>query len=126
MEKTIRIISKKVGEKPVRQDMEHTLENMQKKVGGYLEVVRFPLGIDMWVNDEGLINGLPLNLVILKGGKVISHICGDVFFASADEEGETIGLNPAQVHWIRNNTQFVGIAKGKDELDYLVYGINID
>ena len=126
MEKTIKIISKKVGEMLVREDMVHTLENMQKKVGGYLEVVRFPLGIDMWVNDEGLIHGLPLNLVIIRNGKVVSHICGNVFFASANEEGETIGLNLTQEHWIKTNLQFVGFAKGKDELEYTVYGIAID
>lgn len=126
MEKTINIMTKEVGKKLERESMVHSLENMQKKVGGYLEVVRFPLGIDMWVNDEGLIHGLPLNLVIIRKGKVISHICGNVFFASADEEGETIGLNHTQEHWIETNLQFVGFAEGKDELEYLVYGITID
>lgn len=38
------------------------LKAMQDLVGGYLEHVRVPhLGLDMWVNEEGVLQGLPLH-----------------------------------------------------------------
>lgn len=62
-----------------------TLEEMQKYVGGYIEIVRGPNSSKLIVNEEGLLQGLPLNrlaslaanryivgdvLVLLKGDKM--------------------------------------------------------
>jgi len=63
-------------------DLDHklTLEEMQKLVGGYIERVKvryYGKVKDMWVNEEGLIHGLPVNAGASKiAGR---SIVGDVF-----------------------------------------------
>ncbi len=54
-------------------------------------------GLDLWLNEEGLFEGLPLNL-ILAG----HEIHGTVFAAGYTEDGATVGLaNVAR--WIYSN-----------------------
>lgn len=96
------IMIKKVGQEAVLvKDWEHSYENMKKIVGGYIECVSLPHGIDMWLNEEGLLEQLPLNLQTSMNGQVVHVIVGDVFFAGHDGEGETIGLTSGQQKFIR-------------------------
>lgn len=37
------------------------LRELQEAVGGYVDVVALDQGLDMWVNDEGLVNGMSAN-----------------------------------------------------------------
>ncbi len=39
------------------------LQTLQKKVGGYVELVRLSTGIDMYINEEGKMCGLPVNKI---------------------------------------------------------------
>lgn len=53
--------------------------------------VALPNGIDLWVNDEGLLIALPLCLVIQGDyGNIMLH--GKILAARGDDEGETIAL----------------------------------
>ena len=45
------------------EEIENTLEAKQKFVGGYIEVVNLTDEIDLVLNDEGKLNGLPFNRV---------------------------------------------------------------
>lgn len=49
--------------KPTRGDRAFTLEELQKFVGGYIEVLRLfgPENLRMVVNEEGTIHQLPVN-----------------------------------------------------------------
>jgi hypothetical protein len=123
MSNELTVITKKVGKQLVFEKMEHTLENMQAKVGGYLEAVSLPMDITMWVNDSGLIDGLPLNLIIFVEGEEVHHICGDVIFTSVDDEGETISLNKEQMTWIVNKTKVVGVTRDKEGREQFVFGL---
>ena len=38
-----------------------TLEEMQAWVGGYVQMVPLPDGRELWCNEEGKIDGLPVN-----------------------------------------------------------------
>lgn len=97
----IEILVKRVGEAPEVMEIEHSLVNMQKIVGGYLEVVGLPNGIDMWLNEEGLLVGMKDNLAVVMNGRITHQIVGNVFFAAHDKEGNTIGLNEYQMMWIK-------------------------
>jgi len=126
--KIIDIIGKDVGMNPQFEKFEHTLENMQKRVkedGATLDVVRLDGDIDMWVDDEGLLNGSKPNLLMARNGEVIAQINGNVFFASADEEGETIGLTDEQKICVMHS---IRISKGKrlDGTEGFLYILYID
>lgn len=84
---------------PVVAEVEHTLEVMQKLVGGYVECVSilgdpvFGRGIDIWCNEEGKLIGLPQNRLFPNGQDCL---CG-TFFVAAHEDGETVGLTEDEV-----------------------------
>ena len=56
-----------------------SLEEMQKIVGGYIERVTVKGG-EMWANEEGLLQGLPLNL---QASRIANNfIVGDVLLCT--------------------------------------------
>ena len=66
------------------------LEEMQSRVDGLIEAVRLETDVTMWVNEEGLIRGLPVNpLASALHGAVIT---GDVIITGTNDSGDTIGL----------------------------------
>lgn len=103
----VKIIVKKVGEKPVVKELDKDkmeLEDMQSIVGGFIEAVYVGGGIDMWLNDSGKIDGLPINIALgSEDREILDTIHGDIFFASTTPEGDTVGLSDSQIVWINNN-----------------------
>ena len=83
------------------------LKTMQGLVGGHIELVRLDDGIDLWINEEGLLKGLPHNRVFTRADGVEFPIVGDAFIAGSNEEdGETIGLTTEQAFkWLREAQQ---------------------
>lgn len=108
--KEIRILVKNVGEKLEERTIDGELNTMQKIVGGILDVVGLPEGIDMWVDDEGLLKGSKVNLILIDSvsNNPLQYIVGNVFFASSDDEDETIGLSDEQVKWLKGNVIDIG------------------
>ena len=88
----MRIMIKEVGHAPRVEDIELDLAEMQDIVGGYIECLSITDRVDMWLNEEGKLIGLPLNMLISHKGELVDTIQGDVFFASHDGEGETVSL----------------------------------
>lgn len=81
----IQILKVEPGKAPVFTEIENTLEAMQEVVGGYIEMVD-PWGGDVALicNEEGLLNGLTPNRLILDGtGRVFDVICGTFFLCLA-------------------------------------------
>ena len=64
-------------------EIDGSLESMQKLVGGYIE--RFTLDDEVCIicNEEGKLEGLPLNRAIFYEGELIEIIAG-TFFICAD------------------------------------------
>jgi hypothetical protein len=87
----IRVVIARAGCQPIVTEIESSLSAMQKVVGGYLDCVRVG-GLDLWVNDEGLLEGLPFNRMI-EGVALV----GPILVAGSNEEGDTIGLTDGQV-----------------------------
>lgn len=124
MTKVETIVVKEVGKELKFEETEITLEKMQKLVGGYIECFRLPNNIDMWLNEEGILEQLKLNVLILnkETGQEEHHILGNIFFASHDDEGNTIGLTNKQIDWISENIKLIGNAKYPNEEEYEVLG----
>lgn len=90
------------GERAVIEFKFGEYEYLSEGVGGMIGCVRLE-NADMWVNDNFLAEGLPLNpyataLYADTYGMENAYICGDVVITGgADEEGETLGLTDEQV-----------------------------
>ena len=55
-----------------------SLEELQKYVGGYIEIIRLPHRECLVVNEEGNLQGLPLNAMVSTAYG--HHIVGDVVY----------------------------------------------
>jgi hypothetical protein len=114
-----------------RDENGSTLRAMQTTVGGYVDVVRAAPGVDLWINDEGLLIGMPFNeratafvhtvkwALATCGwpGKVTSslrdateeavlaerhvRLVGPAFIAGATEEGETVSVPDIAVTFVQ-------------------------
>lgn len=67
-----------------------TLKFLQKTCGGYVDLVRITDYADLWVKDEGLIDGTQEFFTI---GGVVQPLAGSGVLASSDEDGNTIGTD---------------------------------
>ena len=81
--KRIKVVLVEPGKKARVTEIDRSLECMQKLVGGYIE--RFILDDEVCIicNEEGKIEGLPLNRAIFYEGELIEIIAG-TFFICAD------------------------------------------
>lgn len=95
----MKVISKKAGEEPKVIDMENSLENLQKAVGGYIDMVHVTSNVDIVLNDEGKLDGLPFNIYLIYKGSVVDFVVGDILIVGANNStGETIGLSDKQIN----------------------------
>lgn len=77
----MRVYIKEPGEILREAEIENTLEELQRIVGGYIEAVTFiPFRVVMIVNEEGKIHDLKPNFK-MHGGDVI---CGTAIFCGVD------------------------------------------
>ena len=89
----------------------NSYELLRNAVGGWIECANVEHNIDIWLNEEGKLIGLEPNRLATalfwdKWGIGTDIIVGNVFLATNDEEGETIGLTKEQIDYIQ---EFVGV-----------------
>ncbi len=90
----IDIVIVPVGKDAYVAQLDHTLENMQKLVGGLLEAVELDRDhLTLWCNEEGKLLDLDMNRPLQE---ISDIICGDFLLTGCDAEGETIGLTKTQ------------------------------
>ena len=77
--------------RPVVAQIENTLAAMQAVVGGYVECLHME-GLDLWINEEGLAEGLPFNIEV-DGVTLV----GNVLVAGVTPDGDTRSLTPGEV-----------------------------
>ena len=101
---TIDVLYICVGEPPRVVSIKPELEEMQRLVGGYIEeYMPFEDEVAIVCNEEGKINGMPLNRAIYdesdgKRGQMIDIIAGNFFLANAPYESENFeSLTPEMV-----------------------------
>ena len=91
------------------KEIENTLEELQKIVGGYIEIpflskVFVDNIIDIIINEEGkYVDGLKPEIAIVnsKTKQVLDVVYGNCIFASHDVEGNTVALNDEQIEIIK-------------------------
>ena len=90
------VLCVKPGEKPKRIEIENDLEALQRAVGGYIEAV-YPYEdpVALIVNEEGKLNGLPLNRALRDEDNDIYDIVAGTFLVVGLGESEFASLTPA-------------------------------
>ena len=88
MNKVMRVVLVEPGKKAVVKVIDGSLEGMQKTVGGYIEAIALDdQGTCLICNEEGKINDLPLNRVMVdENGRLTDIIAGTFFVCGTDEE----------------------------------------
>lgn len=91
------------------KEIKNTLEELQKIVGGYIEIPFLSKGfvdnvIDTIINEEGkYVDGLQPEIAIVnsKTKQILDVVYGNCIFASHDIEGNTIALNDKQIEIVK-------------------------
>lgn len=89
----LRVLLVEPGKLPEEIEIDSSLESMQNIVGGYIEcIMPFDDYVAIVCNEEGKINGLPLNRAVYiqtnNGKKLYDIIRGTFFICSAPPESE--------------------------------------
>lgn len=81
----MKILVVEPGKAPEVKEIDGSLESMQEVVGGYIEAIYpFDDPIALVCNEEGKINGMTPNRILVdKGGNVLDIICGTFFLCEA-------------------------------------------
>lgn len=85
MENVIKILAIRRDENPCLMHINNELEELQKFVGGYIEVVPLTENILLICNEEGKIKGLKPSCIVWRGN-VFDSINGDCFLCGIDGE----------------------------------------
>lgn len=96
-EQMITVIGKRVGARPEVIELENKYEAIRDYIGGIITAVGITEQVAMYCHDEGLLEGLPLNLVCMD-----MPIVGDVLFIAMDDEGENRSLTDKEIELIMN------------------------
>lgn len=98
------------------KEIENTLENLQKIVGGWIEIPyishRFAEEvIDVIINEEGKMIGLEPQIAVVRkdDNKILDLVMGNCIFASHDEEGNTVELTDKQIKIIKEELKYEAI-----------------
>jgi hypothetical protein len=75
---------------------------LSNAVDGYIEAIRFTETLNMYINEEGKLNGLMVNSMATaifqtRYGKVDIIVGNAVLTGGVDEDGEDMGLSDEQV-----------------------------
>jgi hypothetical protein len=85
----------------------------QKAVGGWIQVVPLPTkDIDLYLNEEGKLNGLDQNPIATalwsEDYGLTDYIVGDVIITGGyNENGETVGLADTQISALMDYTRTI-------------------
>ena len=107
-----KIIAVRVGEEPTVEDMSVSYENIRAFVDGYIECLRITDRICLWLNEEGKLIGLEPNIILLLNGKPYDYVCGNAFFCSVNDSGDSVGLSDEEIEIINDRLR-VGMSDGK-------------
>lgn len=109
------------------KEIENTLEELQKIVGGYIEIpflsrVFADNGIDVIINEEGkFIEDCKPEIAIVDGEtkQILDVVHGNCIFASHDEEGETTELTEEQMKVVMRELQMDVVLTYQNDKKYL-------
>ena len=90
----------KPGKAPCRMELGHSLAEMQKAVGGSIQILySFEDPVALVCNEEGKLLGLPANRALRdERGAVYDIVCGTFFLCGAPPDSDTLaGLTEEQI-----------------------------
>lgn len=91
-----------IGDKNGFIEMENTLQAKQKLVGGRIEVISITDEIDLIVNEEYLLNGSGLRLLLVDDDNEVWNIVnGDCFVCRNDGEGNFTDIKREDIDIIK-------------------------
>jgi len=103
-------------------DESNSYEIIKEAVGGWIDCVRLPdYHCDMWINDEGKLEGLPANPIgsVLYSTLGGDWIAGDIIITGGiDDEGNTIGLSDELCNLLENMVEVI--------IDHLISAIQAE
>lgn len=124
-----KVMIKRVGENPEIVEVEKiTLEYMQKQVKGWIEIPYLSDAlnarrIDIVINEEGKLEGMEPNMLLLGDGfDVIDVIVGDILFVAHDGEGGTIGLSDEQIKDLNDIFKHNQVLTNMGAFNYIRHG----
>ena len=99
MSEMMKVLYIQAGEKPQVIEIRHTLSEMQRLVGGTISsFMPFNDGSVIILNDNGKIDGLPLNRAVYdKNGKITDIIAGDFFICYAAPDSSEFSSLPDEL-----------------------------
>ena len=112
MNNFINILVVEPNKEPYIKEIECTLENLQRMVGGLIEYINLEDNVDLICNEEGKINNLPFNRSI--GNDIIA---GTFIIAGVNlRNGETISIPKDKVN---KYTKLFSLANHNNIINYL-------
>ena len=112
--KKLRILIIEPSKEPYKIKIEYTLENLQKLVGGLIDIIELENNVDLICNDEGKILELPINRITKY------DIIVGTFLIIGHHNGETISLSKKQ---IRKYKKEFNLLKHQKYITYLKQNI---
>lgn len=96
MEEKIRVLVKEPGKEAELREIPNTLEALQGIVGGYIETVWLRDNCVLVCNEEGKLQGLPPNFLLMGdlivGTAVLAGVDGEEFCSLTDEQVQRIKI----------------------------------
>lgn len=90
MDKKIRVLVKEPGKEAELRDIPNTLKALQNAVGGYIETMWLEDSCVIICNEEGKLQGLPPNFLLMGdlivGTAVLAGVDGEEFCSLTDEQ----------------------------------------
>lgn len=110
----IRVLIKEPGKEPTIKEIDDTLEAFQKIVGGRIELIEMPGNedIDIYANDEAMLNHEPGNIWIAGTGDCVKGTCYMVGYDP--ETGDNVSLTDKQIKKCKNYIKIFELPKGTD------------
>ncbi len=96
MEKIIKVLIVEFSRDPYIKEIENTLEEKQKIVGGNIEFIELEDNVDLICNEQGKLNNLKMNRIITN-----DIICG-TFIIAGQNNLESISLTDIQIKKYKN------------------------
>ena len=99
MNEMMKVLYIQAGEKPQVIEIRHTLSEMQRLVGGTISsFMPFNDGSVIILNDNGKVDGLPLNRAVYdKNGEIADIIAGDFFICYAAPDSSDFSSLPDEL-----------------------------
>lgn len=93
---SLRVVVKSPGEAAREASIPDTLQGAQAAVAGLIDVIRVADGLDVVINDEGLLHRMPHNFTIVGDFGPVP-IVGPAFFVAVAADGDFQSLSDEQV-----------------------------